>query len=162
MTFFGENNHQFFFCPCISNLFSPSAFLFWAISWNGITQQVSDTHATIRAFCTLIFYARSLLLTLLVLRPPLPGDNAVKIILVTWHATCRCNFAAISNFLDSLALPVLPHPPRPFPFAKTRRRCGDRTRGEKQEEKELSKEKKDAYVKADIHCVFQQKKFSKK
>lgn len=63
-----------------------------------------------RAFCTLIFYARSLLLTLLVLRPPLPGDNAVKIILVTRHATCRCNFAAISNFLDSLALPVLPIP----------------------------------------------------
>lgn len=31
------------------------------------------------------------------------GDNATEIILVTRHATCRCNFAAISNFLAWLA-----------------------------------------------------------
>lgn len=33
------------------------------------------------------------------------SDNAAEIILVTRHATCRCNFAAISNFLGWLAPP---------------------------------------------------------
>jgi len=49
--------------------------------------------------------------------PSRQGDNTAKIISVTRHATCRCNFATISNFLGSLAFsPSLL--PRRFPFAE--------------------------------------------
>lgn len=77
--------------------------------------------------------------------PPLPrlppsrrSDNAAKIILVTRHATCRCNFAAISNFLGSLASP-LPRSRLPAPFS-VRRRKGRRCAWREEEREGRRKE----------------------
>jgi len=70
--------------------------------------------------------------------PSRQGDNTAKIISVTRHATCRCNFATISNFLGSLAFsPFLL--PRRFPFAEGKGRGDgnrDRITGSKARKKE--------------------------
>lgn len=69
--------------------------------------------------------------------PPQHGDNAAKIISVTRRATCRGNFAAISNFLGSLVRPppplLLPFPSplsHFFPEGKGRRKCESDARWE--------------------------------
>jgi len=106
---------DFRFCVYVHSSYVPHRGMVW---YNTVTAHVSVSHT----FRTTVFYVRSPLLTPPIFRPPSPpsrtarSDNAAKIILATRHATCQCNFAAISNFLGSLAFP----PRRLSPFIPPR------------------------------------------
>jgi len=88
------------------------------------------------------------------------SDNAAKIILATRHATCQCNFAAISNFLGSLTSPFCRHPPHPLLFVEEK--CEEDVNSEQNErrvkkrreweERESHRKKENARVKLRILC----------